>query len=697
MYNEHLEGTRPSLHNLGDKEAGNGSHTSAQNGSQTNDPGDLESKLEQALSPEHLRALREGSVIAPEVILERGYSTATHPEELQEQGFAEYQLRVPALVIPVHGADGRLLFHRARPDEPRQDRDKPGKAIKYEQPQGTGVAIDVPPRALPALSDSSTPLWVGEGEKKADALVSQGEVAVALLGAWSWKRNGLPLPDWDLIHLVGREVLVAFDSDAAHKVEVQRALSALATYLRGRGARVKVVELPDQEDGSKQGVDDFLAAGGTVEELRGLSREFTGTEGRDRKWPTMAEEAYHGLAGEIVRAIEPNTESDPAGLLTMLLSVMGNVIGRGAHFKVEEDTHFCKVNIVLVGETSKGRKGTAQVRLNKLMRRVDPAWYENCIATGLSSGEGVIHRLRDPVFVEDKDGNLQLKDSSVDDKRLLIEEPEFASALTVMSREGNTLSMVIRNFWDDRPLEILNKNSHEKATNTHASIIGHVTTKELLRHLNEQKLGGGIGNRFMYVLVRRSKILPYGGEEDVFEEDQIRRLREAIAFGKEEREIGLSGDPEKDYGYSAKDLWEEVYADLSSGKPGLFGAVVSRAEAHVRRLATIYAVLDRSPVVRVAHLLAGLAAWQYSEQSAHLIFGDRTGDMLADELLEALKDAGEEGMTRSEIYDHFGRNQRRNRLKAVLRELEEQGLLRMDKEKTGESGRPTERWYFCDA
>jgi hypothetical protein len=646
----------------------------------------------------HRAMLEDESGISSGLISERGYFTATDHEELRELGFAGYQQkRVPALVIPVHGVSGELLFHRARPDEPRQDRDKPGKVIKYEQPAGTGVAIDVPPRAHSALSDSSVRLWVVEGEKKADALVSQGECALALLGVWSWKRNGLPLPDWDLVHLVGREVLVAFDSDAKRKVEVQRALWALASYLKGRGALVKVVELPDRTDGSKQGVDDFLAAGGAVEELHGLSREFIGTEVRDPKWPTMAEVAYHGLVGEIVWAIEPNTESDLAGLLAMLLSVIGNVIGRGAPFRVEEDRHFCKVNIVLIGQTSKGRKGTAQNRLNRLMRRVDPAWYEDCISTGLSSGEGVIHRLRDPVFVEDKDGNLQLKDPGVEDKRLQLEEPEFASPLTVMRREGNTLSMVVRNLWYDRPLEILNKNSHEKATDTHATLIGHVTEKELLRHLNEEKLGGGIGNRFMFVLVKRSKVLPHGGDKDVFGDDQIRRLQEAIAFGKEEREIGLSGKAEEGYGHSAVELWEWVYADLSVGKPGLFGAVVSRAEAHVRRLATIYAVLDLSPVVRVPHLLAALAIWQYSEQSAHLVFGDRTGDMLADELLEVLKDAGGEGMARSEIYDHFGRNQRHNRLGAVLRELKEQGLVRVEKDKTGEPVRPTERWYYRDA
>jgi hypothetical protein len=125
--------------------------------------------------------------------------------------------------------------------------------------------------------------------------------------------------------------------------------------------------------------------------------------------------------------------------------------------------------------------------------------------------------------------------------------------------------------------------------------------------------------------------------------------------------------------------------------------VVSRAEAYVRRIATIYAVLDLSEDVKVAHILAALAVWQYCEQSAYLIFGDKTGDRLADELLEALKDVGEEGMTRNDIHDFFGRNQKSVRIGSVLRDLERQGLARMEKEKTDGPGRPTERWFVRDA
>ena len=172
------------------------------------------------LAAHHRAMLEHGSGISPEKINDRGYFTLTDADDLREMGFADYQLKVPAMVIPVYGVDGRFRFYRIRPDNPRRDREKPGKVVKYEQPSGTGVTLDVPRFAQPFLSDAGTRLWIVEGEKKADALVSRGECAVALLGVWSWKRHVLPLPDWDSVRLVGREVHIAFDSDAAHKVEV---------------------------------------------------------------------------------------------------------------------------------------------------------------------------------------------------------------------------------------------------------------------------------------------------------------------------------------------------------------------------------------------------------------------------------------------------------------------------------------------
>jgi hypothetical protein len=70
---------------------------------------------------------------------------------------------------------------------------------------------------------------------------------------------------------------------------------------------------------------------------------------------------------------------------------------------------------------------------------------------------------------------------------------------------------------------------------------------------------------------------------------------------------------------AAKKLWAEVYPRLSEGFPGLVGAATSRAEAQVLRLSAIFAVLDMSETIRVEHLHAALAVWDYAFDSARYI------------------------------------------------------------------------------
>ena len=103
-------------------------------------------------------------------------------------------------------------------------------------------------------------------------------------------------------------------------------------------------------------------------------------------------------------------------------------------------------------------------------------------------------------------------------------------------------------------------------------------------------------------------------------------------------------------------MWANVYPELSEGKAGAYGAATSRAEAHVLRLSMIYALLDRSAVIRVDHLLAALALWDYSAASARWIFGTRSVEGDAEKLLNALR-ASEDGLDRTAIIaDVFGRH-----------------------------------------
>jgi hypothetical protein len=411
-------------------------------------------------------------------------------------------------------------------------------------------------------------------------------------------------------------------------------------------------------------------------------------------WPDPLDEAgMYGLAGEIVRAIEPHTEADPVALLIDLLISFGNMIHRSSYFIADGAEHHANLFAVMVGNTSKGRKGTTRAQVNRAISPVDLEWADNCVQGGLSSGEGLIWAVRDPITKMEavrKNGRRTGEEDEVEvdpgvaDKRLMVVEGEFASVLRVAGRDGNTLTAVIRQAWDKGDLQSLTKNSPAKATGAHISIIGHITRDELLRYLDSTEAGNGFGNRILWLCVHRSKCLPEGGQiQDVDFSGLRQRMEQAVAFGRQGRQF--SRDDE------AKSIWAKVYPELSEGKPGLLGSVTSRAEAQVMRLALIYALLDCSKVIRPKHLMAALAVWDYCLQSAAFIFGDALGDPIADELLRAIRAAGNQGMTRTEIRDLFKRHKGAEEINRVLVKLLECGSVRREQITTG--GRPVERWF----
>jgi hypothetical protein len=138
------------------------------------------------------------------------------------------------------------------------------------------------------------------------------------------------------------------------------------------------------------------------------------------EWPVMHEAAYHGLAGEVVRTIEPHSEADPNGMLIQFLAAFGSAVGVSPHYQIEGDKHRAKLFVVTSGATSKGRKGTALGRIRQLMAIADPDWERDNIQSGLSSGEGVIFHVRDSLSRIDKDGVVEEVDHGVPDKRLMI-------------------------------------------------------------------------------------------------------------------------------------------------------------------------------------------------------------------------------------------------------------------------------------
>jgi hypothetical protein len=200
------------------------------------------------LSPQHKRMLFEESCLSTSVAVERRYRTVASKAELAQLGFSKPQQRVPALVVPMYSPAGELVTHQIRPDTPR--RSNKGKPIKYETPAGSPIRLDVHPDQSRRVKDASVPLWVTEGVKKADSLVSRGECVVALQGVWCWQKDSVPLQDWEDVRLWGRSVCVIFDSDVTTNPKVQTALEGLVGFLRGRGARGG--RLPARRSGRRQ-------------------------------------------------------------------------------------------------------------------------------------------------------------------------------------------------------------------------------------------------------------------------------------------------------------------------------------------------------------------------------------------------------------------------------------------------------------
>ena len=407
------------------------------------------------------------------------------------------------------------------------------------------------------------------------------------------------------------------------------------------------------------------------------------------EWPPdAAPEAFHGLAGDIVTTLKPHTEADPHAVLLSLLVAFANAAGPNPYFSVGQTRHGLRLNAVIVAATGQGRKGTSWSEVRALCERAVPDWVAACVTSGLSSGEGLIHEVRDaaekqePIKEKGRVTGYQtvVTDPGVTDKRRLIVESEFARTLKVSAREGNVLSTVVRQAWDGDTLRTLTRTSPLQATGAHIGILAHVTQEDLKRYLDSTEMANGFGNRFLWMAARRSQFLPDGGSVPVGELDALsRRLAEAVEFARSAGELKRDAE--------ARDAWHTVYEPLSKGKPGLAGALLGRAEAQTMRLACAYALLDLSAMVRLEHLRAALALWDRCEASVRFIFGDATGDAVADTVLHALQ---VQPLELTAIRDLFSRHVKAERLAEALTLLAEAGLATSEKIQT--SGRPSTTW-----
>ena len=568
-----------------------------------------------------------------------------------------------------------------------------------------GMPEPRPLYCLPELAKADF-VFVCEGEKAADAVRSIGLAATTS----SQGSGSAKLTDWSPL----ADKLVANLPDHDGSGEKYTGEVTPIQLRLNPPPRVKVVRLPglpekgdfvewlaaqpDPNDhdavcyallnlveAAETVVLDVPAVAVSVVDRRSTDDESETTNIIDDPWPAPPhEDAFHGVAGDFVRLTAPHSEADSVALLVQFLVVMGNIFGRHRFFQVERTRHYPNLFTVMVGDSSRARKGTAGEHVIHLANAIDSACADECTTGGLTSGEGLAWGVRDAV--EAAPGHKE--DCGAKDKRLLSFESEFSTILKCKNRESNTLSEALRQAWDTGNIRNRSKGSPSRATNAHVSLIGHTTTSEFVSVATSIDATNGFFNRILWTCVRRSKLLPFGGQIQDVDFDSVKfQLREAVDFAS------LDGQIVRDLAATAE--WSELYPHLERPRFGIHEPLCGRASAQVARLSLLHAILDRSEVIRIEHLRAANALWEYCERSVAHIFGTELPDRAANVILTALQSAGSIGLSRTRISALFGGHKSKKELDRSVQLLHSARLARRETVTT--DGRPVEVWYATDS
>ena len=335
--------------------------------------------------------------------------------------------------------------------------------------------------------------------------------------------------------------------------------------------------------------------------------------------------------------------------------------------------HPARLNVVLVGATSKARKGTAQAQVRRVMALADSDFIEHRVLNGFGSGEAIVDAV-----------------ASGGDPRLLILEPEWGRLLSVAHSDGSTISPLLREAWDGSRLAIRTRKASAVASGAHIAVVGHVTPDELRSKLTDVEVANGFANRHLFAMVRRSKLLPSGGNLD---ESIVNTLG---------RKVGSRLDAARKVGtlqrsHQAAQWWDnELYPTMAYDDPGGLVEQWSPGGAQVLRLYKATALTARVAGRSRATppLKTHWAVLAVPRASVVAIFGDCTGNPVADKVLEAVRTAGAQGLTTDDLYRVLGRHVSAERRKAATDLLARRGLIEV--RTVGTRGRSATVFVSCE-
>jgi hypothetical protein len=206
----------------------------------------------------------------------------------------------------------------------------------------------------------------------------------------------------------------------------------------------------------------------------------------------------------------------------------------------------------------------------------------------------------------------------------------------------------------------------------------HAPTIVIQEQMSYDWLMNGFGNRFLWIWAKRTHLEPMGPKipEDMLEPIAV-DISDAIDWVTD-RCVGTGGYPlEIDFTRRGSEYWEDLYEELSKDKyTGGLETAMGRRRSYARRIAMIFAVLDFKTRIDVSHLDAAMAVVDYNEETLVHLFGDATGDKVADKIYRALVERSS-GLTRTELsIDILRRNTNKGEFDNAIKKLLTRGLIR---------------------
>lgn len=364
----------------------------------------------------------------------------------------------------------------------------------------------------------------------------------------------------------------------------------------------------------------------------------------DEMPPAMAVTAFDSPIGRFILATDEFTEANKHARLLDMTVKAGNYFGRTAYIRIGDKRHYMNLFGVIVGRTGLGRKGETGSSSHTAFELLAGDWQDGHVIPSISSGEGLIHRLRDsiPCKLKKLRGVYPTPPTEEEivleiiDKRCLLESEELDNLLVAASRDGSTVSSIVRQGFDGMPIGQLKANTDIRATKYHFSIIGHVTPQELAAKLLAKDVFNGFANRFIWCPTRREKTINLF-RKSIEEREQISNTKERFArecadeleksaqwlieLQEGDFDLAETDGVEINFDQAAMDAMASFNDEFNAYlEETAFADLVVRGMVIVARMALIQAALHRSRVITAQHVDSAIAAWRFYQAGTEIIF-----------------------------------------------------------------------------